>query len=143
MNHFLLAFMAVGFLDMSISCIYIAEPTSPLCMVGIMMFFIASLFLTFWSANEKADVTRKERVPWKVGKKHRPEIQKQGSWYSGIMFLEAGGASCCFLIVHIQIFFGRYGFSNCHFFNFCRIPGWSCNCMYYPRDPQNKIRCFY
>lgn len=104
MNHFLLAFMAVGFLDMSISCIYIAEPTSPLCMVGIMMFFIASLFLTFWSANEKADVTRKERVPWKVGKKHRPEIQKQGSWYSEIMFLEAGGASCCFLIVHIQIF---------------------------------------
>lgn len=103
MNHFLLAFMAVGFLDMSISCIYIAEPTSPLCMVGIMMFFIASLFLTFWSANEKADVTRKERMPWEVGKKNRPEIQKQGSWYSGIMFLEAGGASCCFLIMLIQM----------------------------------------
>lgn len=104
MNRLLFPWLTLGFLDASILYIYIAGPESFIMLiVGAMFFFISALTLTFWRADRQAEITRKQRESWENGNKEEPAIRKRKSKNSGIMFLETGCVSVCFLGILIQM----------------------------------------
>ena len=101
--NILFSMMAIGFLDASLLCMYVAEPNSPILWAEGIFFLVSLLCLIYWHADVKATKTRKIRKSWETSEIEDPDIIKAYHKRCKTMFMIAGAVGVCFLLLFLNV----------------------------------------